>query len=159
MKKILFFICLFINSFSLIAEEFSLFPWFCSQKEIYNYGINKNWNYKTDITSKIPTFSFKTFDLTYQGNEVSNLTFMFDTDGSLVSQGIVLNDFFSADDVFPTILDLLINDKAQLVTRQINNDDYIDVSIDANISDKIKARYNFYGKNNLFQIAILYYIY
>lgn len=160
MKRIFLSIIVLLASCLAFSEEFSLFPWFCTDKEIYNYCNNKGWTYKSDTSDSVPSFSFDTPDtVTYRGESLYGLHFMFDKNGKVVSQAITFNDILEAAMTFPKVLDLAIADKAKLQAQKIETEEFINISIDADINDTVKSKYVIYGKNNAFQLSVVYYTY
>ena len=160
MKKKLLFIFITFVSLHLFSEEFSLFPWFTNQKDIYNYCINKGWEYSSDVSSKVTSFSFKTPDsVTYHGEKLYAVHFMFDNTGTIIDQAITFSDILEAASTFPVLLEHSIIDKARLLNKQVESNGIFKITVTANISDTINADYVIIGKNDAFQISISYHTY
>ena len=160
MKKLLslFLFCLF--SIAAYSEEFSLFPWMCDQKDIYNYCINKGWEYHADTSSKVPEFNFNTPEgVTYHGYAVYSIHFMFDKNGKVVSQAITFSEILEAARTFPAILDLMVLDKTTLQTRTMETNERINITYKTKINDQVSANYVIYGQNNAFQLHAVYFTY
>lgn len=160
MKKLLFLILFCFFSLTAFAEEFSLFPWMCNQKDIYNYCTDKGWTYSADTSSKVPSFSFEPPEsITYHGNSIYSIYFMFDKTGTVVCQAITFNDVLEANTTFPTILNLMIKDQTTLLDNSIKTEPYINITYKTKINDRVSADYVIYGQNNAFQLSVAYYTY
>lgn len=160
MKRIFLSIIVLLASCLAFSEEFSLFPWFCTDKEIYTYCNNKGWSYHSDAADNVPSFTFNTPDsVTYRDMPITGIHFMFDRSGKVVAQTITFKNMFEAALSFPKVLDLAIADKARLLEENIESEEFINITIDANINDTVKSKYVIYGINNAFQISVVYYTY
>jgi hypothetical protein len=124
MKRLLTTIILFLSVSFAFADEFSLFPWTCGQKEVFNYCINKGWEYSSDISDNITTLVFKTPEtVTYHGYKTFNLRFAFDKNDNLIIQSIT---FFNLDAMaisLATVLDNMVADKARLTDKEMERDE------------------------------------
>lgn len=159
--KRLFTIIIFILCVSLaFAEEFSLFPWVCGQKEVYNFCINKGWEYSSEIADNITTFNFKTSEtITYRKHSIYCLRFSFDKNDNLILQAITFSDMNKLDVGFATILDLMVADKARLTDRKLEKDDLYYFTFNAQIKDNIASKYMIYGKDDAYQASLVYFTY
>lgn len=158
MKKIFLLLLISLFSLNLFSEEFSLFPWFCTKKDVYTQCINKGWNYMGDDSDKLPYYLFYTTgDVTYHGFPVFAVHFLFNENGDLVTQSVTFPREFASKDTFPNILELILADKAQLLEKSYDTDDnYNTITYKGMINNKINVHYNIRGKDNLYQISVYY---
>lgn len=157
MKKLFIFLLFAFLSFNLFSEEFSLFPWFCNQKDIYTQCINKGWKFQSDTSSKIPYYIFYTpDDVTFHELPVFAVHFLFNENNTVVSQSVTFPKLFEATDTFPTILELVLADKAQLLEKKIDTT-YDTVKITyTGIVNNIKVQYVIRGKDDAYQLSVTY---
>lgn len=157
MKKLFTIIFFSLLSLNLFSEEFSLFPWFCNQNDIYTQCINKGWKFQSDVSSKIPCYIFYTTDdVTYRGFPVFAVSFLFDENGIVASQSITFPKAFEATDTFPAVLELMLADKVQLLDKTYENNDIKKINYNGLINNSLRANYNIRGKDNLYQISVFY---
>jgi hypothetical protein len=160
MKRLFILIFCFFISFNLFSEEFSLFPWFCNQQDIYNSCIAKGWEYSSNTGSNVPSFDFKpTKDITYHNLPIYDINFMFNESGKVVSQTISFDNLIEVVIVFASVLDHAITDKARLINRSIKEGEYTNITINGKLNDGTDVDYVIYGQGNLYQITISYHIY
>ena len=160
MKRLLTTIILLLSVSFAFADEFSLFPWTCGQKEVFNYCINKGWEYSSDISDNITTLVFKTPEtVTYRNYKVYVLRFSFDKNDNLIMQTITFSDMNKLDVCLATILDLMVADKAHLTDKKIEKDELYYFTFNAHINDKTAAKYMFAGKNSAYQATLAYLTY
>lgn len=154
--KRLFISILFLFSVSCIfADEFSLFPWICNQKDVYSFCINKGWEYSSDVSDSITTFYFTPKSTTYHGNKVYRFRFSFDKD-ELIIQAMTFDDMLELDMALASLLESLVQDKARLVDKKLSKADLYTIQYNAELSNNITAKYFIIGQGNVFQNSIAY---
>lgn len=125
MKKLLFILLLSLSSISLFSEEFSLYPWFCTQKDIYTECTNKGWKFQTDnYTDKIVMYTFYTDnETTYCDFPIQSVSFLFDENGDLLSQTVGFHKLDEMLFVTAIVLEVMTHDKIKIIDKTIENND------------------------------------
>lgn len=160
MKKLFISFILCFISFNLFAEEFSLFPWVCGQKDIYQYCINKGWVYSSDVSDDVTTLVFDTPEtVTYHGSKIYRLRFSFDKKDNLVLQAMTFLDVTEITLSLANMMDYLVADKARLVNKTLEKSDLYQIALDAELANNKKARYIIVGQGNAYQTSIAYFAY
>lgn len=157
MKKLTALIVISLISLTLFAEEFSLFPWFCNQKEIYTQCINKGWSYTDKSDKKMTVFYFEpTDDVTYKGIKVDSFYFYFDKNGNFVSQTITYAKKFDVLSGVCTLLDLATLDQTRLLNNKIKKEKIKFITYSGEINANTDVEYSIYGENDNLMVSIAY---
>lgn len=160
MKKLFISFILCFISFNLFAEEFSLFPWVCGQKDIYSYCTNKGWQYSSSVSDGVTSLIFDTPEtVTYRGNKIYRLRFSFDKNDNLVMQAITFSEMARIEFCLASVLDLMVADKARLVNKSMDKSDLYQLAFDAELYNDRKSKYVILGQGTEFQISIAYLAY
>ena len=123
-----------------------------------SYCTNKGWNYSTDTKNKIPSFTVDiTSDVTYHDKLIDTLLFMFDDSGNLAAQAVFFEDVLDSTHSFPAVLDLLIADHAQLLSKDFDSGNSYGLNFSALLNNNVSAKYGIRGKDNIYRISILYF--
>lgn len=157
MKRVFTTIIFFILAVSFaFADEFSLFPWACGQKEVFNYCVNKGWEYSSDVSDSVTTFYFTpSKDVTYHGNSVYKIRFSFDND-KLIMQTITFSGILELDMALAGLLENVVQDKARLIDKEYTKDELYSIQFVAELNNSVTAKYFIVGQGNAFQNSIAY---
>lgn len=157
--KRLFITIIFLLTFGLLsAEEFSLFPWVCNQKDVYSYCMNRGWKYSSDVSDDVTSFYFTpSEDVTYHGRKIYILRFSFYKNDKLMLQAITFSDMDRLDIAFSKLLDNMVTDKARLLNKTMDkNDELYNIQFKAELSNNIQCNYFLVGKENAYQNSVAY---
>lgn len=157
MKKLVIFISFAFISFAAFSEQLKMLPWTTTKNEIMDKLINDGWDCSLDKdNNNAYNFKPKTIDVTYNGEKVTLLTLLFDSNNKLVIQNFTLDNNFELDTGLLAILSQAVVDKAQFIdTVYKSENSATSVSYIANIDD-YTALYMVYASKNKVLVGITY---
>ncbi len=125
MKKILIVLLLSFASLNLFSEEFYLFPWFCTQKDVYNQCINKDWRFQSANYNKMELYTFYTpdLDVTYCDFPIQSVSCLFDENGDMLSQAVGFHNLDEMLYVVSIVLEIMTNDKIRIIDKTIEKNE------------------------------------
>lgn len=157
MKKIFCFAFILLISAAAFAEEFSLFRWTSTQKDITKFCNKKGWDEIENPLEGFDSIGYKIpYELYYHGQLVDKIYFAFNQNGAVIFQGITFAKFFGNTEGFVAILDLMFQDKGELLSYNTTVDNYAHFTYHTQLKSFTYADYLLYGYDDSLMITIDY---
>ena len=159
MKKIIAILFACLISFTCFAEDnfLKLLPWNMSKKEVLQHYLTNGWSFYVDDNNHFLHFKPVRKDVYYLNKliAVDDIAYAFDTDDTIYSQIISVDQDFKLDVAFFALTTVFIGDKAILTNYKYEEDDIDNISYDAILPD-CKAMYYITGKSDLYIVHLCY---
>ena len=121
MKKLFIFILVSLLSVSVFCEAFNLLPWSAKKDKIISDMVNNGW--ECSLNKNHYDFKPKNKKVTYCGENLMQLSLMFDSDDNLIVQNLFIDNNYDLTDGLMSILTQAVIDKAQFIDTTYKSED------------------------------------
>lgn len=123
LKKIFCILILLYCSFFSFSEDYDRFSFTAKNTDIMDLLKSQGWKYTINSKNNLHRFTPSTGNVkTFRGDQLKEISFQVNDEGTIVSQCFLLDDNYSAASGFYTLMCFCTDDKAQLVNFEIESE-------------------------------------